>query len=53
MIIFILDILGINSEDDRSDQELEKSTDVERYKIVLVPGNTSCEGIVKGEAYLF
>ncbi|MGC1396620.1 MAG: hypothetical protein WA828_20345 [Coleofasciculaceae cyanobacterium] len=53
-IVYVLAFnLGIDSEDYLSDQELENSTDVERYRIVLVLGHTSTEGVVKGEAYLF
>jgi hypothetical protein len=34
-----------------TDEELEQATDLERYKIVLVPGKTQHEGVVKGEQY--
>lgn len=52
-IVYVLAFnLGIDPEDYLSDQELENSTDVERYTIVLVPGHTSTEGVAKGESYL-
>lgn len=44
--------IGVDSEDELTDEELEKRTDFERYTIVFVPGNTPKEGVVKGEQYL-
>jgi len=34
------------------DDELEHRLDLERYKIVLVPGKTNNEGVIKGSKYL-
>jgi len=34
------------------DEELERRMDLERYKIVLVPGKTTIEGVIKGSKYL-
>jgi hypothetical protein len=44
--------LGVEGGDELSDEELEKAKDLERYKIVLVPGRTEHEGVIKGEQYL-
>jgi hypothetical protein len=44
--------LGKDSEEELSDEELERRTDLERYKIVLVPGKTTNEGVIKGSKYL-
>ncbi len=52
-IVYILAYnLGKESEEYLTDEELEKSTDFERYTIVLIPGKTSTEGVVKGKQYL-
>jgi hypothetical protein len=39
-------------EDLLEDDELEQRLDLERYKIVLVPGKTNNEGVIKGSKYL-
>jgi hypothetical protein len=44
--------LGKESDEELSDEELEQRTDLERYKIVLVPGKTMNEGVIKGSKYL-
>jgi len=52
--IFVYNV-GCDSyaEDDLTDEELEQRTDIERYKVVLVPGRIENEGVVKGEQYLY
>lgn len=45
--------IGSDSEDYLTDEELEKSTDFERYTIVLILGKTFEQGVVKGEQYLW
>jgi hypothetical protein len=50
--------LGDEDEDDIEDfdaylQSIENRTDREYYKIVLVPGRTEKEGVIKGEQYLY
>ncbi len=44
--------LGKESEEVLEDDELERRTDLERYKIVLVPGKTDNEGVIKGCKFL-
>jgi len=52
-IVYILAYnLGLESEEELSDEELERRIDLERYKIVLVPGKTNNEGVIKGSKYL-
>lgn len=41
-----------DTDDLLEDNELEKRTDLERYKIILVPGQTMNEGVIKGSKYL-
>jgi hypothetical protein len=51
--VYILEYsLGEESEEELSDEELERRMDLERYKIVLVPGKTTIEGVIKGSKYL-
>jgi hypothetical protein len=53
--------LDVDDEDDAEDfaaylqslQSIENRTDREHYKIVLVPGRTEKEGVIKGEQYLY
>jgi hypothetical protein len=56
---YVLYILAYNlgvdeysDSDDVSDEELEQMTDIERYKIVLVPGRIENEGVIKGVEYI-
>ena len=42
-----------DSDDIFNDEILEQKTDLERYKIVLVPGRIENEGVVKGDQYLY
>lgn len=53
---YIAYILAFNltkeDENELSDEELEQRTDLERYTIVLVPGSTDHEGVIKGQQYL-
>ena len=51
--------LGVDDEDDPdcndifNDEILEQRTELEHYKIVLVPGRIENEGVIKGEQYLY
>jgi hypothetical protein len=47
------DSLEDMNEEPLSDEELEKRADLERYSIVLVPGTTVSEGVIKGNKYLY
>jgi hypothetical protein len=37
--------------EEEKDRVIESETDMERYKIILIPGKTESEGIIKGEKY--
>jgi|GEM_PF-3657961 len=50
---------GVDDEDDPdcndifNDEILEQRTELEHYKIVLVPGRIENEGVIKGDQYLY
>jgi hypothetical protein len=46
----LFDELDELSEEEK-DRVLENKTDMERYKIILIPGKTESEGVIKGEKY--
>jgi hypothetical protein len=43
--------LGVDCRE-MDDEKIEQMTDIERYQIVLVPGRTENEGVIKGEQYI-
>jgi hypothetical protein len=44
-----LELDNLNNEE--LDSELERRTDIENYKIILMPGKIEVEGVIKGERY--
>ncbi len=51
-IVYILAYSLGREEEQLEDDELEQRMDLERYKVVLTPGETKHEGVIKGNMYL-
>jgi hypothetical protein len=51
-VLYILAFnLGVDCRE-MDDEKLEQMTDIEKYKIILVPGRINNEGVIKGDEFI-